>query len=209
MRPITSTGRSCVASTCTIHLAQCIAIGATGKWGRRARRLEAVPGGVEEGRVRAIGDDGGDVGALRGGLDRGDGAHRKADHADAAGIDLGPLLQILHRADDVVGLMQPDADELPVALAVGPKVEAQHVVAGRAEAQGHRQALAPTGPDAVAQHDGRARRWRSARPKNQPLMCMLSSGGREADFLGHAFGRLVGAPLALRAGELVDQSRGR
>ena len=96
----------------------------------------------------------------------------------------------------------------PSLLAVGPKVEAQHVVAGRAEAQGHRQTLASTGPDAVAQHDCRRRLRRRGRAKNQPLMCTLSSADVKRDLFGRAVGRLVGAPLAARAGELVDEQAG-
>ena len=95
MRPMTSIGRSWSASTWTIHLAQCMAIGASGKCGTRVTTWKLYLRGVEERGVRAVGDHDGDVGAARGGLNRRRGAHRKADDADAFGVDLGPLLQIL------------------------------------------------------------------------------------------------------------------
>ena len=100
-------------------------------------------------------------------------AHGKTDHSDALGVDFGPLLQVLHGADDVVGFVMTDAGKAPIAQPVRSKIEAQHVVAGSMEPQRQRQALAAASPDAVAQHH-RWRRLLAGAAKNQPLMRTLS-----------------------------------
>ena len=84
---------------------------------------------VERPRAGALGDHGGELVGLGGGLEHHLAADREADAADAVRLDVGPVLQVRDRGLDVRLAAPAPGVRLAVAVALAAAVEQQHAVA--------------------------------------------------------------------------------